>query len=45
MKTEVLKVLTFISMVVVLGVQELLHGSWKMPEFEATKRNDTARRS
>lgn len=45
MKTEVIKVLTFICMVIVLGVQELLHGSWKIPEFEAAKRSDTARRS
>mgnify|MGYP006879610937 CR=1 FL=1 len=26
-------------MVIVLGIQELLHGSWKVPEVEAVRRN------
>jgi len=43
MKTEFLKALTFICMVVVLGIQELLQGSWKVPELEASERNQAHR--
>jgi hypothetical protein len=42
MKTELFKVLTFVCMVIVLGVQELLQGSWKVPELETTKRNQAS---
>ncbi len=42
MKTELVKVLTFVCMVVVLGVQELFQGSWKIPELETKKRNQAS---
>lgn len=32
MKTEIIKVLTFTCMVLVLGTQELLQGSWRVQE-------------
>ena len=38
MKTEFVKVLTFVRMVLVLGVQELLQGSWKIPELETKEK-------
>ncbi|MFD2604799.1 hypothetical protein ACFSSG_04835 [Euzebyella marina] len=34
MKSEILKWVTFVCMVVVLGLQELLKGSWKVPQAE-----------
>jgi len=37
MKTELLKVLTFLCMVIVLGLQELLQGTWKVPELESRR--------
>jgi hypothetical protein len=37
MKTEIIKILTFACMVIVLGTQTLLHGSWKIRETEALK--------
>lgn len=43
MKTELFKILTFVCMVIVLGFQELLKGSWKVPELETSKRNQTSR--
>lgn len=43
MKTELFKILTFVCMVIVLGFQELLKGSWKVPELEATKSNQASK--
>jgi hypothetical protein len=43
MKSELVKVLTFVCMVIVLGLQQLLQGSWKVPELETTKRNKADR--
>ncbi len=34
MKNEIKKIATFICMVVVLGTQALLHGTWRMQEPE-----------
>lgn len=42
MKSAFIKVFTFIFMVLVLGLQELLQGSWKVPELEATKGNQVS---
>ncbi|MDO6817927.1 hypothetical protein [Zobellia sp. 1_MG-2023] len=39
MKDEVVKAATFICMFVVLGLQALMHGSWKVQEID-TLRND-----
>ena len=37
MKTEIIKLATFACMVVVLGLQALLQGSWRMPETRAVR--------
>lgn len=37
MKTEIIKFLTFTCMVIVLGTQALLHGSWSVPKTESGK--------
>ncbi|MEP3208863.1 MAG: hypothetical protein ABJN95_06730 [Maribacter sp.] len=37
MKTEIIKILTFACMVLVLGTQALLHGSWRVQETEPLK--------
>jgi len=37
MKTEIIKFLTFTCMVIVLGTQSLLHGSWNVPKTESGK--------
>lgn len=37
MKTEILKILTFMCMFIVLGTQALLHGSWRVTETESIK--------
>ena len=42
MKLGFIKVFTFVCMVLILGLQELLQGSWKVPELEATKRSQVS---
>ena len=37
MKTEIIKIMTFACMVLVLGAQALLHGSWRVQETETLK--------
>jgi hypothetical protein len=37
MKTEIIKIATFVCMVLVLGTQALLHGSWRVQEPEKVK--------
>lgn len=37
MKTEIIKIATFACMVVVLGLQTLLQGSWKVPKTQAVQ--------
>ncbi len=44
MKTELVKLLTFVCMVLLLGLQELLKGSWKIPELESTEGSQASRR-
>lgn len=34
MKTEIVKWATLMCMIIVLGVQELLRGSWKVPDMK-----------
>ncbi|MGF1559059.1 MAG: hypothetical protein ACFCUL_08220 [Flavobacteriaceae bacterium] len=44
MKTEIIKIATFACMVVVLGTQALLRGSWKVPDTETLQRSNRNRR-
>ena len=37
MKTEIIKIVTFACMVLILGTQALLHGSWRVQEVEPLK--------
>jgi len=37
MKTEIIKIVTFACMVIVLGTQALLQGSWSVQETEPLK--------
>ena len=37
MKNEIIRILTFFCMFIVLGLQELLHGSWHVDAPEALK--------
>ncbi|WP_175416271.1 hypothetical protein [Aggregatimonas sangjinii] len=37
MKTEIIKIATFVCMVVVLGMQTLLQGSWRIPKTRSIK--------
>ncbi len=37
MKTEIIKIVTFTCMVVVLGTQALLRGSWRVRQTETVK--------
>ncbi|WP_262897676.1 hypothetical protein [Zobellia barbeyronii] len=37
MKTEILKVVTFLCMFIVLGMQTLLQGSWRVNETESIR--------
>ncbi len=39
MKIEILKVVTFVCMFIVLGMQALLHGSWRVNKTEPIKSN------
>lgn len=39
MKVEIIKVATFVCMVIVLGTQALLQGRWRVQESEALKRD------
>jgi hypothetical protein len=43
MKTRIANMLTFFIMVMVLGAQTLLHGSWSVKETEAVSANDKRR--
>lgn len=37
MRTEIIKIVTFTSMVIVLGTQALLRGSWRVGQTESIK--------
>ena len=37
MKTEIIKIATFTCMVIVLGIQALLHGSWSVHDTQSVK--------
>ncbi|WP_289846496.1 hypothetical protein [Zobellia uliginosa] len=39
MKTEIIKVVTFFCMFIVLGMQTLLQGSWKVQKTDQIRRN------
>ncbi|MGJ8737446.1 hypothetical protein D9V96_008625 [Zobellia laminariae] len=39
MKAEIVKVVTFLCMFIVLGMQTLLQGSWKVNETESVRGN------
>lgn len=43
MKTEIIKIATFACMVIVLGTQALLHGTWKVPKAETVVRQNQKR--
>jgi len=45
MKTEIIKIVTFACMVIVLGTQALLQGSWRVQEPDAIKRNQGSKQS
>lgn len=44
MKTEIIKIATFACMVIVLGTQALLRGSWRVHQTEPIGNNDKKRR-
>jgi len=44
MKTKIANMLTFFIMVMVLGTQTLLHGSWSVKETEAVRADNKIKR-
>lgn len=44
MKTKIANMLTFFIMVMVLGTQTLLHGSWSVKETEAVRAGNDKKR-
>lgn len=44
MKTKIANMLTFFIMVMVLGAQTLLHGSWSVKETETVRADNKTRR-